>query len=460
MTKGAVIGFPITHSLSPQIFSFLSKRFNSGGFIYDALEVKPENLSQFVKEHKSKLIGMNVTIPHKENILKELDQLSPEAKGVGAVNCVHFRNEAGNVISYGHNTDVGGFTDSVLEKKINLEGKTSLILGAGGAARAVGYSLGNLKCSDVLILNKTISRGEKLAFDLRALFPKTKFTALEKFGKSKSVSFVINATPLGMKNYGSLSEAEIFFADVFQEITSKNVFVFDLIYTPKETPFLKMAEKRGFSIVGGLDMLVYQALRSWEIWFKPLQNKDEIKGDLVAELTKSEKVFLTGFMGAGKSTVAKIMATKLGWTLVDVDKEIEARAGKSVSEVFEKSGEDAFRALESKIIQETCGRSQIVVALGGGALLNINNLRVIKTKGTLLYLSATKQKLEERLKNSAASRPLLRHDKSLTLSEHIGNLMKVRESQYKEANFEIVTDHMTDVEVAMEAINKIKAKSK
>jgi shikimate dehydrogenase len=464
MTKGAVIGSPISHSLSPRIFSFLSKNLNRGNFNYEAIEVKSEDLSTFLEQNKSKYLGLNVTIPHKENILKNLDSLSVEASTVGAVNCVHFKKDAGRILSSGHNTDISGFAESLTENKVNLKGKTALILGAGGAARAVAYALGSLKAAEVLILNKTKSRAQEIAADFNSQFTGTKYLpiTLENF-HNKDLALIVNATPLGMENYGQPDDTKLFFTQIFQFVTSKNTVAFDLIYKPKITPFLETAERKGFSRIGGLDMLIFQALKSWEIWFEqPLQNKIEIKKDLTKELAKtssrSERIFLTGFMGVGKSTVAKIVAEQMGWTLVDTDRAIEKQIGTSVSEVFSNKGEAFFRTLEAKIIQEACKGSKVIVALGGGALMNAENVRIIKESGLLVYLSAKEEKLAERLKNSATSRPLLRHDQSLTLIERIGNLMKAREPQYKEAHFEISTDNTTDVGVAKEVIRKLELK--
>jgi shikimate dehydrogenase len=464
MNRGAVIGFPIGHSLSPQIFSFLSQSEHRTEFKYEAIEVKADQLSEFIKVAKSKFIGLNVTIPHKEKILEEIENQSPEVMALGAANCLHFKADStGRILIFGHNTDVIGFTQSVVENKVNVGGKISLILGGGGAARAVAYSLASLHCDEIIFLSKTLSKIENIISEFKNLFPKVKFTIFDDENiQKKDLALVVNSTPLGMEGYPGNPES--FFNPILSGAFSKGAVIFDLIYRPEETWLINSAKKQGLRTIGGLDMLIYQAFGTWEIWFEKLQNKASLRDSLGIELRRSlgkkNRVFITGFMGVGKSTIAKIVAENLSWTLIDVDKAIEQKTGRKISAIFAEDGENFFRTLESEVVKDACTRDCVIVALGGGALTVSENLKAIGQKGNLIYLSASSETLVKRLGNSSASRPILRHDKTITFSEHVGNLMDVRQAQYKKADFEIDTDKLDDEGVAREVLNLIRTEMK
>jgi len=180
MKRAAVIGDPIGQSLSPAIFSFLSRHCGFNDFQYEALRVTPDHLADFVKQARKSFIGLNVTLPHKEKIKGHLDSLSPEAKAIGAINVVKFENGQAE----GHNTDVQGLIDTFSENGIILDGKRVLIFGAGGAARAVCYVCGKFRAKEVVIWNKTLSRAEAVAGDFRIIFPNTSFKASQNLDKN------------------------------------------------------------------------------------------------------------------------------------------------------------------------------------------------------------------------------------------------------------------------------------
>jgi shikimate dehydrogenase len=343
----------------------------------------------------------------------------------------------------GYNTDVIGLLKTLEEQNCQLQGKNVLIWGAGGAARAAAYAVGTLGVKNVFILNQNQARAEKLIRDLSQKGLRLKNSQLEMqsvsferageipLGIRVPLSLVIHATPLGMKGLTSTPEGQSiseFFSPLSHFEFEKGALAFDLIYNPIETPFLHLAHSLGLKTIGGLGMLIDQALATWEIWMGPLRDSYKLKAALREFLSQEPKeqngsgspVFLTGFMGVGKSTVGKMLADKIGpgWSFVDSDRLIEQNCGCSVADIFERQGETAFRALEKKIIGQLSQAKNTVIALGGGALLDLENLQTVQNAGPLIYLTAEVSTLLERLNytthrgvntgaNSAASRPLL-----------------------------------------------------
>lgn len=160
---------------------------------------------------------------------------------------------------------------------------------------------------------------------------------------------------------------------------------------------------------------------------------------------RSERVFLTGFMGSGKSTIGPILANTIGFAFVDTDRAIEEQAGKSVSRIFLEEGEHRFRTLEHSLVQGLCAQRNIVAALGGGTLLDQENQRALRNAGITVYLKATPGELFRRL-SSKTDRPMLRGPSGETLSqeqlrERIEQLIAAREPVYEQADIVVPTDN-------------------
>jgi len=237
--KYGLIGFPLSHTFSPGYFKNKFEEENILDCSYHAFEL--DSIEKVKDLLKDELInGLNVTIPYKESVMQYLDELSPEAKEISAVNTIKF--EDGKTVGY--NTDVMGFEDSLLEL---LEGKTidkALILGSGGAAKAVGYVLRKQE-----IEYKVVSRSDKGDINYADLV-----------GNLHNYQLVINTSPLGMyPNEDTCPQIP------YTEITDHHFF-FDLIYNPEKTLFLVQAEAKGAKIMNGHRMLILQAEKSWEIW--------------------------------------------------------------------------------------------------------------------------------------------------------------------------------------------------
>ena len=235
MRTFGLLGKSLEHSFSA---SYFNEKFYKEGVDAEYLSFELENIQDFkTLINEKQLSGLNVTIPYKESIIPFLDELSNEAKIIGAVNTVQFIN--GKTI--GHNTDFIGFSNSI---KPLLEGrKSALILGNGGAAKAVKYAL------DLLNIEfKTVNR--ESSFNYSDVSAQT----------TEYYNIIINATPLG--TYPDTIE----FPKIPYEDLNSTHLLFDLIYNPSETTFLKYGKAKGATIKNGLEMLQIQAEESWNIW--------------------------------------------------------------------------------------------------------------------------------------------------------------------------------------------------
>ncbi len=253
-----LIGNPVTKSLSPSIHNYLFDNEKENA-VYMAFNIEKKDLKNAINGFKAiNVKGFNVTIPYKIDIINFIDQLSYESELIGAVNTVKIDN--GKLIGY--NTDGLGFLKTFEERNISLKGKNVLILGAGGAAQSISLTVANEGVKSLTILNRTVSKSKKLIEKIKNKFPEieTSYGSLNEIHIDlKKIDVLINCTSVGM--YPEVDKMPI-------EINgfNKNVIVYDIIYKPLETKLVKSAKKEGMIAIGGLDMLIYQALLSDEIW--------------------------------------------------------------------------------------------------------------------------------------------------------------------------------------------------
>ena len=255
-----VFGYPVEHSLSPL---FHNAAFASLGidFTYLPFAVKPEELKIAVESIRSlSMVGVNVTIPHKEKVLPYLDEISPEAKAIGAVNTIHNKRDR----LTGYNTDGDGFIESLIKQGgFDPKDKNVFLLGAGGAAYAISFALIESGIKKLILVNRTYSKGKGLLEHLKKIFQDKCQLSLVEFEERNSsfvmseIDLLINATSLGMYP-GDPSL-------IAPEVLPPNIFIYDVVYNRK-TPLLKLAEEKKLASLGGLEMLVYQGALSFEIW--------------------------------------------------------------------------------------------------------------------------------------------------------------------------------------------------
>ena len=252
-----IFGFPLAHTLSPvmQEAAFRSLRLKA---FYLPFEVGEEEFRSLMRRRKDLLLdGFNVTVPYKEAALRYVDELSPSARAIGAINTVVRRGKKW----VGFNTDESGFILSLeREGKFKAKGKQVLLLGAGGGARAVAYGLARCGASKIIIVNRTLARAKKMISEYEKLFPRVKFLADTQGNEKnlKDVDLVVNATSVGLKP----KDPPLVRPGDFP----KKTFFVDLIYNPRETKFLRLAKQSGHRVLNGLGMLVYQGAEAFQVW--------------------------------------------------------------------------------------------------------------------------------------------------------------------------------------------------
>lgn len=253
--RAAVIGYPVKHSRSPKIHGYWLEQLGLDGS-YESIEVRPAELAGFVGSLKARgFAGINVTVPHKETALAQCDEISAGARAAGAVNTIWLRH--GRI--HGDNSDVTGFLANLDAGAPGWarEVRTALVLGAGGAARAVVYALQLRGVESVLIANRTFERAQGLA---AALGGAARALAWDKLGHALPYcGLLINTTSLGMKGQPPLEMPVAALPQVS--------IVCDIVYVPLETDLLIAAAARGLRTVGGLGMLLHQAALGFSHWF-------------------------------------------------------------------------------------------------------------------------------------------------------------------------------------------------
>ena len=267
--KAAVIGDPISHSLSPIIHNFLLSKHQIDGN-YSAVLVKKDELKSFVDSAiETGLAGFNITIPHKEEIFKICDYKSKTASLTGAVNTVVITPDKK---TFGHNSDGEGFANHLKNSApdFDLKNKTAFVIGAGGAARAIVYAMIKGGAKKIYITNRSEVRAAELIKNFADFSAEKKceihFADKATFSKKLSeCDLLVNSSSLGMTGQEAL--------EIDLENLNREAIVFDIVYKPLMTELLKAAEARGNKIVTGLGMLVFQALIGFELWFK--QKPDE-----------------------------------------------------------------------------------------------------------------------------------------------------------------------------------------
>lgn len=418
--KLGLVGHPLGHSISPYIHQRIMEASGISGS-YELYDVDPKDMDRYAPILIRDLTGFNCTIPHKEHVIKYLDLLDPLAERLKAVNTVYQRR--------GFNTDREGF----LACGVELDQKKVLILGAGGAARVLAYEAADQKAF-ISILAIYREQAEKLAREIADSAREVNVFSSGEEIKNMHFDVIMNATPLGMwPNCGAIPTCV---ADI-----RSGMRIFDVVYNPPATRLVLAARKAGAEASGGLPMLFYQALAAQRIWNPDIEFSTErllpILQDLPREILKKSpiKIVLSGFMGAGKTTVGKLIAKSMEMNFIDLDDEIERACGHKIPEIFKQDGEAAFRKMESDLLREFLNRGgSSVIASGGGAIIQEENRLLIEEKGALtVYLHAPLELLWSRIAKEQ-HRPLA-GDASESESERftkVARLYEVRLPKYEE----------------------------
>lgn len=365
--KYGLIGEKLGHSFSKEIHEMI------GYYKYEIHEVTKDDIDSFMKQKD--FLGINVTIPYKETVIPYLDEISPQAASIGAVNTIV--NINGKL--YGHNTDYFGMLALIKKNNIDCKNKKVLILGTGGTSKTAFAVVNDLGAKEIL---KASINGEvnTITYD-------------EAVSVHNDAEVIINTTPVGMypKNDGCIIDISKF---------TKLSGLIDVVYNPLRTNLVLNAKALNIPSEGGLYMLVGQAVYACGLFLNKEIDLSII--DTIYDKLRSDKenIILIGMPSSGKTTIGKILSEKLNKTLVDTDELIVNKISMSIAEYMKTHTEKEFRDVESKCVKEAAKMSSVVIATGGGAILRSENVKALKQNGKLYFL---KRDLE--LLTPTASRP-------------------------------------------------------
>ncbi|TFF86206.1 MAG: shikimate dehydrogenase [Promethearchaeota archaeon] len=276
-----IIGYPISHTMSPIMHNLALDDLNLD-YVYVKFEVVPKNLKNAILGMKAlNIYGVNATIPYKESVMQYMDIIDPLAKKIGAVNTIKIQDG----LFIAKNTDAEGARQALLDADIDLSGLDVVILGSGGAAKAVSYAIVN-SINRLTIINRTKQNAIKLANRLKR--HSSSRVAVKKTNKSnlkeeiKKADLLINATPIGMLQFHHSSI-------ISRDMLHKDLVVFDLIYNPLETQLLKDAKLTGCKTLNGLDMLINQGALAFEWWTSITPNTNLMKRKIIKILNENEE---------------------------------------------------------------------------------------------------------------------------------------------------------------------------
>lgn len=353
--KCGLLGETLGHSYSPRIHAFL------GDYDYRLYEVPRDKVEDFILH--GDWDGLNVTIPYKKVAASLCDELSDIARDLGSVNTIVKRD--GKL--YGYNTDYYGFRSMVLETGVNISGKKALVLGTGGTGVTVQKVLSEMGAEVV-----PISRTGENNYD--------------NIERHSDAVLVVNATPVGMYPKNGVSPLDL------TRIPSCEC-VLDVIYNPMGTALILQAESLGLKYKSGLHMLVAQAKYSSER-FQNVNISDDLVTFIENSLTKElENIILIGMPGSGKSVVAQALGQRLHRPVIETDAEIVKSAGKTIPEIFERSGEAEFRRLETLEMQASGKLSERIISTGGGVVTVEENYQYLHQNGVIVWLERDTSKL-------------------------------------------------------------------
>lgn len=376
-----LIAKKLSHSFSKPIHNELAD------YSYEYKELEEAELDVFFKEKN--FDGLNVTIPYKQKVMEYLDEISPEAEKIGAVNTIV--NRKGKLCGY--NTDYYGFCYEIKESGAEIKNKDVVVLGTGGAAKTVICVCNDMGAKTV----RTVTSAELCSGDVQPYY---------------DAQIVINATPVGMYPNTGMAAVDI---SKFERCEA----VLDLVYNPSKTQILLDGEKLGMKKANGLGMLVAQAKRAAEIFTGRDIDDGEIARVRAIIEGKTKNIVLVGMPGCGKSTVGKDLAQMTSREFFDCDEEI-AKGGEAPSEIIEKYGEAHFREVESRMLSELCKKSGVVIATGGGAVTVERNYDIIRQNADVVFIERDIHRL------ATAGRPL-----SQGGSDRLKKMYEIRYPLYK-----------------------------
>jgi 3-dehydroquinate dehydratase/shikimate dehydrogenase len=455
-----VIGDPVSHSHSPLIHN---AAFNHLGInaIYLPFRVPRGELASFLKSFQEvPIAGYSVTLPHKEAAAKIAQEKDEYVTTMGAANTLLATATDFRAI----NTDARAALDSLVAhlpvgadgQPVALGSRNVLLVGAGGVARAIAHAL-HKENVPITITNRTPERGEKLATEIGCRF--VEWAARH----SVECDTVINCTSVGM--HPNLDETPI-----HHSFLKAGLMVFDTVYTPETTMLIREAQARGCHVLTGIDMFVRQAGLQFEQFAgqpAPLEIMAKLMRDAISPMRAPREdakptkprpatleppktrvilepppppviakpapiVYLIGYRGTGKTSTARHLADKLGWSWLDADEFLQVRHGRTIRQIFAENVEKGFRDKEAKLLQELSEYEDHVIATGGGVILRDENRALLK-RGTVIWLQAPAAVLWQRLQQDEAT-ATTRPDLAQGGIAEIEELLRLRAPLYEECH--------------------------
>ena len=358
--KYGLIGEHLTHSFSKVIHEKI------GDYVYEIKEIAKENVDSFMKEKD--FLAINVTIPYKETVIPYLDYIDSSAEKIGAVNTVV--NKQGKL--YGYNTDYFGMKSLILKIGLEIKDKKVLIIGTGGTSKTATAVISDMGAKEIIYVSN-------IKVD-------NAYTYEEIYKDHTDAEIIFNTSPVGMypKNDGIPIDLSKF---------PRLEGLLDVVYNPIRTNLVIEAQRLGIKAEGGLYMLGAQAVYAYEHFMGVCVDKticDSIFNDV---LSQKDNIILTGMPSSGKTTIGKLLAERTGKKFVDTDDEIVKKTGMDIPSYFAKHGEAEFRKIESQVIKEISCNNSLIIATGGGAILNYDNIRRLKQNGKIYFLDRSLDKL-------------------------------------------------------------------
>ena len=346
-----LIGEKLGHSFSKIIHEKLAD------YTYELCPLAKDELDAFMTAKQFKAI--NVTIPYKQDVIPHCDVLDDSAKRIGVVNTIV--NRDGKL--FGYNTDFAGFLYNLNAHGITLKDKKVMICGSGGTCKTVTAVAEYMGAKEILVVSRS---------------KKENAVTYEECIRHKDVDVVVNASPKGM--YPDNGESPL---DLSNFPNCKAVVV---IYNPLKTRLLQQAEQLGMKAVNGLEMLVAQAKFAVEHFLSTEIENDKIDQITLELLKQLTNIVLIGMPSSGKTLTGKALCKYIDKTVVDTDAVIVERSGMSIKEMFARHGEAYFRQWEHDVIEEFSKQNGLIIATGGGAIKNEENIQNLKQNGVVMFI--------------------------------------------------------------------------
>lgn len=347
-----LIGEKLGHSFSKIIHEKLAD------YTYELCPLAKDELDAFMTAKQFKAI--NVTIPYKQDVIPHCDVLDDSAKRIGVVNTIV--NRDGKL--FGYNTDFAGFLYNLSAHGITLKDKKVMICGSGGTCKTVTAVAEYMGAKEILVVSRS---------------KKENAVTYEECIRHKDVDVVVNASPKGM--YPDNGESPL---DLSNFPNCKAVV--DVIYNPLKTRLLQQAEQLGMKAVNGLEMLVAQAKFAVEHFLSTEIENDKIDQITLELLKQLTNIVLIGMPSSGKTLTGKALCKYIDKTVVDTDAVIVERSGMSIKEMFARHGEAYFRQWEHDVIEEFSKQNGLIIATGGGAIKNEENIQNLKQNGVVMFI--------------------------------------------------------------------------